>query len=92
MWGSNLLPPGDLRDALLEAGRRRLDVIRKPSGAARLLHRVLDNVLSQMNDDDLSDLFERVQTERQRRWIASYGPQLVPCANCGFVRCACFDE
>ncbi len=46
-------------------------MISKPSAAYRMLSRVMDNLLHEISDDDLADLHQRVETERNRRFVAS---------------------
>jgi hypothetical protein len=68
------------------------DMISRPSRTWHMLAKIIDELLGQLSDDDLSDLHQCVETERQKRWLASYGPPLVPCVDCGFVRCECSPE
>ncbi len=46
-------------------------MISKPSPAWAMLSRVLDRLLSELSEDDLSDLFTRLEQERNRRWLMS---------------------
>jgi hypothetical protein len=66
-------------------------MIAQPTSTWRILSRLLDRFIGELNNDDLDDLHLRVERERTTRFLASYGPRLVPCANCGFVRCECFE-
>jgi hypothetical protein len=46
-------------------------MISKPSPAWAMLSRVLDRLLAELSEDDLSDLFTRIEAERHRRWLLS---------------------
>jgi hypothetical protein len=65
-------------------------MISKPSAAWRMLQRVLDNLLPDLNDDDLSDLFMLIERERARRFVISQSQPW--CPGCGFVLCDCWPE
>jgi hypothetical protein len=67
-------------------------MISRPSTVWQMLARILDRFIAELNDDDLCDLYERVQVERQKRWLASRGSHLMPCIDCGFVSCQCSPE
>jgi hypothetical protein len=46
-------------------------MISKATPAWAMLSRVLDRLLSELSEDDLSDLFTRIEQERTRRWLMS---------------------
>ncbi len=46
-------------------------MISQPSLAWRMLSRMVDRLLTELTEDDLSDLHEKVQRERNRRFLAS---------------------
>ncbi len=46
-------------------------MVSKPTPAWRMLSRMLDKLLAELSCDDLDDLHQRVQTERNRRFLES---------------------
>jgi hypothetical protein len=65
-------------------------MISKPTRTWARLSRTLDTLLETLSDDDLGDLFVKVERERTRRFLVSQGQPCCPA--CGFAACQCFPE
>jgi hypothetical protein len=46
-------------------------MVSKPTPAWKMLSRMVDRLMVELSQDDLDDLYTRVQTERNRRFLAS---------------------